>query len=55
MIIFHSDWARSLRGGNGIPEMLASTLVAGVALLAFVMGSWHLVESQFLKLKVRFQ
>jgi len=55
MIIFHSDWARSLRGGNGVQEMLVSTFVAVVVLLAFVMGSWHLVESQFLKLKLRFQ
>lgn len=55
MIIFHSDKARALRNGEGTAEMIASVLVAVLALLAFVMASWHLMESQFLKLKGRFQ
>ncbi|WP_175545106.1 acyltransferase [Variovorax sp. OV329] len=55
VIIFHSDWARSLRGGSGVEQMLASVAVAVAMLLVFVMGSWHLLESQFLKLKVRFK
>lgn len=55
VIIFHSDWARALRGGSGMEQMLASVVVAVALLFVFVMGSWHLMESQFLKLKVRFQ
>ncbi|MDM0045115.1 acyltransferase [Variovorax dokdonensis] len=55
MIIFHSNWARSLRGSNETEAMLISLAAAIGLLLVFVMGSWHLMESQFLKLKVRFQ
>ncbi|MCW5653226.1 acyltransferase [Hydrogenophaga sp.] len=55
MIIFHSELARSVRGGDGTGEMIGSIAVAVVVLFVFVMASWHLMESQFLKLKGRFQ
>jgi peptidoglycan/LPS O-acetylase OafA/YrhL len=55
MIIFHSEWARSLRGSNDAEAMVISIVAAVGLLYVFAMGSWHLMESQFLKLKVRFQ
>jgi peptidoglycan/LPS O-acetylase OafA/YrhL len=58
VIIFHSDWARSVRAGSGggdVETIVLTVLAAVTVLLVFVMGSWHLLESQFLKLKVRFQ
>lgn len=55
MMIFHTDAARALRPGDGMLAMLATTLVAFVVLWLVTMASWHLMESQFLKLKDRFR
>jgi hypothetical protein len=38
-----------------VETIVLTVLAAVTVLLVFVMGSWHLLESQFLKLKVRFQ
>jgi len=55
MIIFHSGWARSLRGSDPTQALVLSLVAAIGLLLLFVMCSWYLMESQFLKLKVKFQ
>lgn len=55
VIVFHSEWARSLRQGNGMLEALLSVGVAIVVVWVFVAASWYLLESQFLKLKGLYQ
>lgn len=54
ILVFHSDPARHLRGGDGHVPLLASTAIALVLTFALTLASWHLWEKQFLKLKTRF-
>lgn len=54
ILVFHTDAARHLRGGNGHLAMFGSATLALVLMFALTLASWHLWEKQFLKLKARF-
>lgn len=52
--LMHSDWGRTLRGGDSLlggSFMMALSLLLSVGLAVV---SWNLLEKQFLKLKVKF-
>jgi peptidoglycan/LPS O-acetylase OafA/YrhL len=55
VLCFHTDIARGIRGGNGLLEMAGSIGIALVGMFTMTLLSWNLWESQFLKLKRRFE
>jgi peptidoglycan/LPS O-acetylase OafA/YrhL len=55
IFVFHTDLARTIRGGSGMVEMVVSVFLALGAMFAVTLLSWHLWESQFLKLKRHFK
>ena len=54
ILVFHTDPARQIRGGNGPVQMLVTGAFALALMFAVTLASWHLWEKQFLKLKSRF-
>lgn len=54
MLVFHNDFARHVRNGNGLVQGLLSGAVGLALMFAVTLASWHLWEKQFLKLKSRF-
>jgi peptidoglycan/LPS O-acetylase OafA/YrhL len=55
ILILHTDLARAIRGGSGMVEMVVSVALALGVMLGIALLSWHLWESQFLKLKWHFK
>lgn len=55
ILVLHTDLARSIRGGTGPTEMIVSVFVALGAMIIVTLLSWYCWESQFLKLKHRFE
>lgn len=55
MLMLHTDLARTLRGGNGLAEVLVSVGLALGVTFALTLLSWYCWESQFLKLKRYFE
>lgn len=54
MLVYHNDFARSLRSGGMASQMIATGTVALAVTFTITLLSWNLWEKQFLKMKSRF-
>ena len=52
--LVHTDWARTMRGGNSVPEVVGAVSLGLALSVAVALLSWNLWEKQFLKLKGQF-